>query len=63
MKSAPPGERASSRGHALLAFLAVAYPALAVASTWPLALDLDGLVPLGTLEHATVSFYTTWTLW
>ncbi|MGH7288319.1 MAG: hypothetical protein ACREI8_09915, partial [Myxococcota bacterium] len=63
MKGASPGERASSRGHALLAFLAVAYPALAVASTWPLAMDLDGLLPLGTLSHTSVSLPMIWSLW
>ncbi len=63
MKSAPPAERASSHSHALLAFLGVAYPALALASTWPLALDLDGLLPLGTLSHTSISLPMIWSLW
>jgi len=61
-KEAPADGSPASRA-ALLAFLAVAYPALAVAATWPLATDLGGLLPLGTLDVATVSFLSIWTLW
>jgi hypothetical protein len=53
----------SSHRPALLALLAVVYPALAVASTWPLVTDLDGLLPLGTLDAATTSLLNVWTLW
>jgi len=55
--------RASSGTPALLMFLAVVYPALAVASTWPLFTDLDGLLPLGTLSHTSVTLHMIWSLW
>jgi len=48
---------------ALRAALALAYPALAVAATWPLATDLGGLLPLGTLGHSTVPLTMVWSLW
>ena len=44
-------------------FVALCYLALAVASTWPLALHLSDQLPLGSEEAATVPLFNLWTLW
>ena len=43
--------------------LAALYAALAIASTWPLAKQLDSEIPLGALDSPAVSFVAIWTLW
>ncbi|MGB0591472.1 MAG: hypothetical protein ACPGU1_17500 [Myxococcota bacterium] len=43
--------------------LLVFYAALAAGSTWPLALDLGAVLPLGTYEDATVPYMMAWGLW
>ncbi len=43
--------------------VALCYLALAVASTWPLALHLSDHLPLGSEEAATVPLFNLWTLW
>lgn len=36
---------------------------IAIASTWPLAMDLGSSVPLGTEHAATVPLFTSWSVW
>jgi hypothetical protein len=43
--------------------LVALYAVLAIASTWPLAKQLDSQIPLGALESPAVSFVSIWTLW
>jgi hypothetical protein len=43
--------------------VAVLYTVLAIASTWPLAKQLDSQIPLGALDSPAVPFVSIWTLW
>jgi hypothetical protein len=43
--------------------LVALYAALAIASTWPLAKQLDSHIPLGALDSPAVPFVSIWTLW
>lgn len=52
--------RSSARRVALVLLL---YAGLAVGSTWPLARDLGGQVPRGTLESTTIPLVSAWALW